>query len=136
MSGGFGLGPYGFVNAGSVLATAAEEDRSNLSSSRKFDFPTGRYVANDEGGFEPMDDVAQAVCLAVAFAKRTTRFITARDNRAREMAIRTELRRMTKRPEPLIELRAVTVTAAGGGRTVEQITYRNLRTGTVQTVTP
>ncbi len=135
MSGGFGLGPFGYVNAGSALAASAEETRSDLSSSRKIDFPTGRYVANDEGGFEAMDDIAQVVCLRVAFTTRSTKFITARNNRQREMALRTELRDLTKRPEPAIELKSVTVTPAGGGRVSETIVYRNLRTGTRQTVT-
>ncbi len=135
MSGGFGIGPFGYVNAGSALEASEDETRSDLSSSRKLDFPTGRYVSNDEGGFEAMDDIAQVVCLRVAYTKRTTKFITARNNREREMALRTALRDLTKRPEPFIELKSVSVVGAGGGRVAETIVYRNLRTGTIQTVT-
>ncbi len=131
---GFGTGPFGYVNAGSALAAAEEEVRSELSSSRKFDFPTGRYVVNDEGGFEAMDDIAQVVCLKVAFTKRLTRFVTARSNQERVLALRTTLSSLTKRPQPSIELKSIEVVAAGGGRVTEIITYRNLLTGTLQTV--
>ncbi len=131
---GFGTGPFGYVNAGSALAAAEEENRSELSSSRKFDFPTGRYVVNDEGGFEAMDDIAQVVCLTVAFTPRKTRFVTSRDNQARALAIRTALAHLTKRPQPSIVIKSIDIVAAGGGRVSESITYRNLLTGTLQTV--
>lgn len=134
---GFGAKPWGFGGYGSLLAPPAPAVFSSLSSSRSFDGLTGRYVANDAGGFEPMDDTAQRVILTVAFAVKQGPFITPRDLSQQEADIRAALAvSLTAGAAPAIRL--ISVEAAQTGPTSSGVTVRyfNNLTNTEQTVSP
>lgn len=133
---GYGKKPWGFGGYGTPLTLPQPAAPSELSSSRLIEDRTGRYVTNDEGGFEPMDDTAQRVWLLVAFAARTGPFITARDMAAQEAVIRAALKPLTTGTEPAIRLLAVTVTQVGPTSTAASVRYVNRLTGTEQTVEP
>jgi hypothetical protein len=134
---GFGAKPYGFGGYGSPLAPPVPAAFSSLSSSRKYDGLTGRYVANDEGGFEAMDDTAQRVILTVAFAVKTGPFITPRDLAQQEATIRAALAvSLTSGPTPAIRLISVTAAQTGPTASGVIVRYFNNLTGTEQTVSP
>ena len=134
---GFGVKPWGYGGYGAPLTPSTPAAFSSLSSSRSFDGIKGRYVANDEGGFEAMDDTAQRVVLNVAFAVRRGPFITPRDLAQQEADIRAALAvSLTAGPTPAIRL--IEVTAAQTGPTASAVTVRyfNNLTNTEQTVSP
>lgn len=133
---GFSVGPFGFLGLGNTLAAPAEETRSSLSSSRRVDFVTKRYVVNDEGGFEAMDDVAQTVGLLVAFAWVPPTHVTPQARNEAKTKIRAALRSLSSGAAPLIQIRSVDVSTPGGGIMNISVTYKNLRTNTIQTVEP
>ena len=133
---GYGQKPWGFGGYGTPLTLPQPSSPSELSSSRKIEDRTGRYVTNDEGGFEAMDDTAQRVWLLVAFATKTGPFITARDMATQEAAIRAALKPLTTGAEPAIRLLAVTASQVGPTSTSVSVRYVNRLTGTEQTVEP
>ena len=133
---GYGKKPWGFGGYGSPLTPATPATPSSLSSSRKFDGKTGRYIVNDEGGFEAMDDTAQRVILLVAFAAKSGPFLTDRDLAAQVAEVRSALSVMTIGPEPAITLLGVSCEASGPTSSRLTVRYRNNLTGTEQTVEP
>lgn len=133
---GYGRKPWGYGGYGSPLTTPTPATESSLSSSRRFDGLTGRYVANDEGGFEAMDDTAQRVILLVAFAVKTGSFLTDRDLAAQVAEVRKALTVMTNGPEPAIRLLGVTAEQSGPTASRLTVRYFNNLTGTEQTVEP
>ena len=133
---GFGQKPWGYGGYGSPLAPPVPAVESALSSSRKVDFVTGRYVANDEGGFEAMDDTAQRVVLLVAFAVKRSTFLTAQSLAGQEAAIRNALLVVTRGPAPEIRVLSVSAVATDVQTSAVSIRYVNNLTGTEQTVSP
>lgn len=133
---GFGQKPWGYGGYGAPLSPPTPAAVSSLSSSRKINAKTGRYVANDEGGFEPMDDTAQRVVLLVAFAAKVGPFITPPDLSAQEATIRAALAPLVAKPEPAIRLLAVSAAQTGPTSTAVTVRYINNLTGTEQTVSP
>ena len=134
---GFGQKPYGFGGYGSPLTPSTPAAFSSLSSSRKFNGLTGRYVANDEGGFEAMDDTAQRVILTVAFAVKSGPFITPRDLATQEAGIRAALAvSLTSGPSPAIRLISVSAAQTGPTSSAVTVRYFNNLTNTEQTVSP
>ncbi len=131
-----GTGPYGHTPAGYAASTPTEETRSSLSSSRLINGVTKRYVVNDEGGFEAMDDIAQTVLLRISFAVREAKFITPQGMADDRTAIRNALADMTKGAEPLIKIKTIEVTDSGKATTYKRVVYQNLMTNTLQTVEP
>jgi hypothetical protein len=137
MAKGFGLKPFGYGPFGLPLAPPTPSAPSALSSSRKIDGIAGRYVVNDVGGFQAMDDTAQRVLLAVSFAlKPRAPFITTRDLAAQETAIRAALAFLTSGQEPAIRLIAVAAAKTGPNATSLKVRFKNLLTGTEQTLEP
>jgi len=133
---GYGKKPWGFGSFGSPLTLPTPAASSSLSSSRKYDGKTGRYIANDEGGFEAMDDTAQRVILLVAFAAKTGPFLTDRDLAAQVAGVRDALSVLTSGPEPAVMLLGVSCEASGPTSSRLTVRYRNNLTGTEQTVEP
>jgi hypothetical protein len=137
VSRGFGAKPWGFGGYGAPFTPSTPAAFSSLSSSRSFDGIKGRYVANDEGGFEAMDDTAQCMVLTVGFATKTGPFITPRDLAQQEATIRAALAvSLTAGSTPRVRL--IEVTAAQTGPTASAVTVRyfNNLTNTEQTVSP
>lgn len=130
----YGTGPFGFAPFGAALPTPTEETRSSLSSSRKIDFVRGRYVANDEGGFEAMDDVAQTVTLLVAFTPQVGKFVTPQAIAFRRSSLFKALSVLTRKPKAVIAIKKIEITPNGRGGVDEIIIFQNLRTNTQQTV--
>lgn len=134
---GYGRKPWGYGGYGSALADPTPATFSSLSSSRSFDGLTGRYVANDEGGFEPMDDTAQRVVLTVAFATKSGPFITPRALAQQEADIKAALAvSLTAGPAPAIRLISVTAEQTGPTASAVTVRYFNNLTNTEQTVSP
>lgn len=130
----FGTGPFGGFHAGGYGPAATEEVRSSVSSSRAISFQTGRYLVNDEGGFEAVDDIAQTVALTVAYAYRAPDTITVQNMAKSTERIRSALRPMTIGIAPLISEVAVRFDRSSPGVMRPLISYRNMRTKTKQTV--
>lgn len=128
-------GPYGSVG-GIVVAPPATDGRAALSSSRGIDARTMRYKIADDGGFEPMDDVAQRVLCTLAFVVKMGGRIVPQEQTALKSRIRTELRQLTDGQEPVIKLVDVTVTDDGKQTSFVGVTYKNLLTNTLNTVNP
>jgi len=133
---GYGKKPWGYGSFGSPLTLPTPASTSSLSSSRKFDGKTGRYVVNDEGGFEAVDNTAQRVILLVAFSAKSGPFLTDRDLAAQVAEVRSALSVMTIGPEPAITLLGVSCEASGPTSSRLTVRYRNNLTGTEQTVEP
>jgi hypothetical protein len=126
--------PYA-TGAYTQFSTLPAPARSDLSSSRKIDFARKDYVLNDEGGFEPMNDITQRVVLLVSFAIKPRKFVTPRDLNGQKDDVRKALSILTSGSEPSIKLIDVTADAAGAGRTKTVVAFQNLLTNTKQTVT-
>lgn len=120
-------GPY---TGGTSLAP---DGRAAEHSSRKIDAATMRYVIASDGGFEPMDDVAQCVLLAIAMTKGSGRLTTQQQNK-RKVEIREALAHLTRGPEPIIKIIEIFITDNGRDTQFEQVTYLNLLTNTQTTV--
>jgi hypothetical protein len=132
----FGTAPFGAAPFGIPSPPTSANTISTLSSSRLVDAKTRRYVVNDEGGFEAMDDVAQRVLMLVAFNVAIPKFVTPRDQQAQRQRILEALSPMTTGPEPQIDKVRVDVEDDGKQTSWIVVTYRNLLTKTMQTVTP
>lgn len=128
-------GPYGSVG-GAIVAPPTMSARASLSSSRGIDARTMRYQVADDGGFEPMDDVANRVLCILAFVVKMDGRIVPREQAALKARIRTELRGLTEGQEPVIKLIDVTVTDDGKQTSFVGVTYKNLLTDTLNTVNP
>lgn len=124
----YSTGPY-------RLATSLPSPgASTLTSSRKIDFVQRRYVTDDDGGFEAMDDVAQRVLLLVCFSVTPQKFISTQALAAAAQDIRDALKPLTTGPEPEIEIAEVVAERTSAGSTRHAVSFRVLRTGTQQTV--
>jgi hypothetical protein len=133
---GYGSGPFGGAPLGTTSLPPEDETFAALSSSRKIDFVTKRYVTNEDGGFDPMDDVAQRVMLIISFAVKEQKVITAQDNADTAARIRAALGVLTKGPTPTIKVIDLAVTDNGKASTLKSLTYKNMLTGTQQTLLP
>jgi hypothetical protein len=134
VSGGFGLGPYGYFPAGSALEAPAEEARSSLSSSRKVNGVTKRYVINDDGGFEAMNDIAQTVLLRICYADTESPYITPRAANETKAKVRAALKDMET--SKLIRIEAIEVEEYNSTTTLKRIRFFDLTTQKYQTVEP
>jgi hypothetical protein len=137
MSGGLGSGPFGLGPFGSRAATLADQETSSLSSSRSIVPRTMRYELNDEGGFEPMDDIAQTAFLLLIreFGPRP-QFVTARSEEEVRQRVRKALASLTPRRDPAIRIDRITVNTSLPGTLSYVVDYTNLRTNTKQTLEP
>lgn len=133
---GFGTGPFASTPVGSGATVPESETRSSLSSSRKINGITKRYVTNDEGGFESMDDIQQTVLLRIAFAEKQSPFNAPADHAKMKTDIRNALADMAAKPDPLIQIKSIDVTDGGGGTVYKRVVYKNLLTGTINVVEP
>jgi hypothetical protein len=131
---GFGTGPYGL----SALGQAADEPETlapaKITSAKKIDAKTRRYVIADDGGFEAMDGTAQRVLLLVCMALgKETPFITPQGNDEMRQRIEEALRPLTDSRDPDIELDVVDITS-DRDTSNRLVRYKNLRTNTYQYV--
>ena len=110
-------------------------EQSVLTSSRKIDFLTRKYVLTSVGGFEAMDDIGQRVVLLVSFAQGTRPpSIDERSLKETEYAIREALKPMIRGPEPEIRLLSVSTARVAAGVIQTTLVYKNLLTGTKTSV--
>lgn len=135
MPGGYGLGPFGF-QFGYPSSALAGENPSGLSSSRKIDGVTKRYVLNAQGGFAPMDDTDQRVLLVFSFAVVDTPFITPQSMREQEQRIRTALTTsgLVAPRSPAIKIIKLTVDSPSYGVVRRTLVFKNLLANTQRTI--
>ncbi len=132
---GFGAGPFGGVPLGQTAAALPAEDPTTLTSSRAIDATTQRYVLDDEGGFEAMDDVGQRVLLLLSFELGPTpKLIDSRFDGSVRNAVVRALRPVTEGADPQAKLVGVTVVRPRGGATRVVVEYLNLTTNSKRTV--
>lgn len=129
----YGTGPLGFTPLGLPAGGPLTLTRAPLTSSRKIDGVTKRYVTTAAGGFEGMDDVAQRVLLLLSFADTEIGVITPQTMRAQEQKFRDALAPLTNQRAPTIKILEVSVRNPNMGRLVKTIRYKNLLTNTEQT---
>ncbi len=132
----YGTGPYGAAQFGGVIPTTNPEGTASLSSSRGYDGITRRYIIAADGGFEPMDDIAQRVLLLIAFGVPAQKIITPQENAGTAAAIRRVLEPLTKGSRPTIRITELVVADKGGGRLFRTLSYTNTLTGTQTTIKP
>lgn len=131
-----GSGPFGVITLGIEPAATADLVPTKLSSSRKLDFATGRYIADADGGVEGMDDVGQRVSLVVAYAAQTQQLPTNLDARfdgQLRSRIRADLAEAGLIPND-IELITVEASRKRAGQAQLLVVFMNKRTNTRQTV--
>lgn len=128
-----GVGPFGVVTAGYAVPEAANaKPPTTLTSSRRIDFVTQRYVTNSAGGFEGMDDIGQRVVLLVSGAVRVPPKITPRAISSIQEAVRAALDNIVN-VERAITLDQVDVVSERAGQLAARVTFTNLKTSTKQT---
>lgn len=136
---GYGSGIY-FWPWGNPGLTSEPEAFAPLSSSRKLDFVPGqrglRYITRSDGGFEPMDDIAQRVVLLTAFAVPDQKMITPQESSTFVANVRAALKPLTDGPEPSIKILDLQSVDGGGGTMSKLLVFKNLKTGTQSTVFP
>ncbi len=131
----FGTGPFGIVVFGTGETPPPSQALSTLSSSRKIDGVTRRYVLNAEGGFEAMGDVAQRVyCLVTQAAGAEPPFIDERASATVEANIRTSLAPLTALPSPQIAIVSIAVQRTSLGTLSREVVFRTLGDDTEHTV--
>lgn len=134
---GYGTGYFGLAPLGVAIQQASTADPARVSTSRKIDPLTKRFVQVTNGGFAGMTDTCQRVLLLTlqAMAGRAT-IITPDEQVDTEQRVRAALAPLLAGREPAIELLAVTV--EDDGRDAEQVavTFRDLATGKVETARP
>lgn len=128
-------GPYGAVGD-EIVAPSTISTRASLSSSRGIDARTMRYQIADDGGFEPMDDVAQRVLCTLALVVKLGGRIVPKEQAELKAKIRSELRILTDGQEPVIKLVNVSVIDDGKQTSFVSVIYKNLLTNTLNTVNP
>lgn len=132
-----GTGPFGVIAMGIEPAATADLVPAKLSSSRKLDFATGRYIVDADGGIEGMDDVGQRVSLVVAYAAQTQQLPTNLDARfdgELRSRIRADLAAAMLIPDD-IELLTVEAARQRPGQAQLLVVYMNKRTNTRRTAT-
>ncbi len=92
------------------------------------------YVENSDGGFESMPDTAQRVLMLVALGVDEAPIIDSRYQAIMGARIRKELEILTRGPEPAIQLIDVVVGDNKKSSTTKTIVFRDLKSGTTQTV--
>lgn len=128
-----GVGPFGVVTAGYAVPEAVNaKPPTTLTSSRRIDFVTQRYVTNSAGGFEGMDDIGQRVVLLVSGAVRVPPKITPRAISSIREAVRAALDNIVN-VERAITLDQVDVVSERAGQLAARVTFTNLKTSTKQT---
>ncbi len=130
----YGVGPYGVGSLGVPGLPPEPETAAALSSSRKIDFATKRYVIASDGGFDAMDDTAQRVMLLILFNTTETDIITPQEMQTTASRIRKALEPMTSGREPAIRIEEVVVSDDGKAGTFRSVRYKSLWTGTQQTL--
>ena len=134
---GFGLAPWGLGPLGLPEAALPAEDPAELSSSRKIDGTTKKFVQNTNGGYAGMSDTMQRVLLLVSFAVRNYPKFNTDESREQIMAdITTALHPLTNPKNQAIELIEVSVRDDGRDGTYPLVRYRDLVSGKEQTVQP
>ena len=137
MSTSLGIGAYGLSAYGQATDDPASLSPAKIGSARKIDFKTRRYVVASDGGFEAMDETSQRVMLLVAFAiGREGPFITPAGEADMERRIREALAPMLDPRDPDIDLESVDISHDTNGNSFRGVRFKNLRTGTLQYVTP
>lgn len=128
-----GVGPFGVVTAGYAVPEAANaKPPTTLTSSRRIDFVTQRYVTNSAGGFDGMDDIGQRVVLLVSGAVRVPPKITPRAISSIREAVIAALSDMIN-VERSITLDQIDVVSERAGQLAARIAFTNLKTRTKQT---
>lgn len=128
-----GVGPFGVVTAGYAVPEAVNaKPPTTLTSSRRIDFVTQRYVGNAQGGFEGMDDTGQRVVLLVSGAVRVPPKITPRAISSIREAVIAALSDMIN-VERSITLDTIDVVSERAGQLAARVTFTNLKTRTKQT---
>lgn len=126
-------GPFGFYSF-QVAPTLTTGPRSSLSTSRKLDAQTRRYVVSDDGGFDAMDDTAQRVLITFLQNSEKGAFIDDREFRAEESRLRDALQALTVGTKQAIRIVSLSVKSTQAGVGTRELVYENLITGTRQTV--
>ncbi len=94
-----------------------------------------RYVIDENGGFEGMDDVAQCVLIAVAQLKPSGR-IDPREQNKQKQLLRERLATLTAGPEPIITIHDIVFTDDKRQTSNLLVTYTNNLTNTQQSTEP
>lgn len=128
-----GISPLGTSAIGAEDETPAEPPRKTLVTARKIDAETMRYVANDDGGFDPMPASAQRVLLALASVVEPP-IIDIRFEATMDARIRQKLAFLTGGREPSIEILRVEVSNDGRHGTTKRVVFRDLKSGKMATV--
>lgn len=128
-----GFGPFGVAVMGYAVPEAANaKPPTTLTSSRRIDFVSQRYVVSSQGGFEGMDDVGQRVVLLVSGAVKVPKKITPRAVSSIQESVRAALDSMIN-VERVITLDSVQVVSERAGQLAARVVFTNLATQTKQT---
>lgn len=106
----FGVGPYGIGTLGVPSLTPVPEVLADLSSSRKIDGKTKKYVIDGNGGFSHMDDIHQRILLLIAFNVTEPEFLDNSFPHTMEQQIRNALKPLTDGTEPEIGITLIQIT--------------------------
>lgn len=133
---GLGTQPYGFGPAGLAYPNPSEENRGQLHSSRKIDAKAGKYTLATDGSnaIDGMDDILQTVYLLVARNVKRQPFITEQDKATTRAQVAKALRPLTTGKTPYIKLLKVLVGDDAKQTTWLNVQFKNLRSGTQQSV--
>ena len=121
------MGPLGIDYLGVPGPDPSPQIRSPLSSARRIDGVTLRYVQTSEGGYEGMPALQQRVLLLVTTGAGPAPATT--DERARtavEQGIRTALEPLTGGNEPEAEIVSISVTRSGPNTLRQVVIVRGL----------
>ena len=131
----FGVGPFGIGPLGVPAADLPAEDPAELSSSRKSDGTTKKFVQTTNGGYAGMPDTMQRVLLLVSFAVKKLPAFVDDESRAQIVAdITTALQPLTNPKNQVIDLLDVSVDEDGKSTTFPRVRYRDLVSGVEHTV--
>lgn len=132
---GLGQGPFGVSPLGTPAAALPAEDPTTLSSSRAIDVTTQRYVLDDAGGFDAMDDVGQRIYLLLAFGLGPTpKLIDERFSGTMRAMVLRALEPVTVGADAQASIDDVVVVRPRGGTTRVLVAYTNLVTNSKRTV--
>jgi hypothetical protein len=132
---GLGTGPIGLGPLGIPDPTLAPDDKPILTSSRKIDAQSRRYVTTSDGGFEAMDDVAQrAFMLLQPVLNNQGGLITGRTEQQVKADVRDALKPLTGGKMPAAKLVGVTAQARQPGMFTAEVFIQSLITNTITKV--
>ena len=130
----FGQGPFGVAVLGIAEAALAAAPQTALSSSRKIDGVTRRYVLTADGGFEPERDISQRIQLLLDFGMPAEpQFLDDRFAATIDQRVRAALAPLTDGPEPSIAIVSIAVTPSGPTGTRREVVVRDLVTNDLHT---